>query len=451
MKRAISLILVALMALMLVPAISVAADDAVVYLNGATGADTNDGKTAATAVATIDKAIEVANTFTGATEVVIVLAGETAIPNAQHVLPANNAPIVLTSIYAGTDYKAQGAKLVFYNGNCAAIHFNGDAAIENLNIEILNDNPIFALQYNSFTVGEGVEITSLKSPTLAKGYPIILIGCNTQNSVAQDKAATPTTFTNDVNVEVNSGTWAYIRGGDRDSMSTFDGNMTIDINGGTFMCPVTSATGHYGNGNVNGPTGKCSYGPNAKIVMNLKGGEMDSLIGCSYVGNNTGHTSAADITINIFDGFKLTNKFVAVQTTNTVFNGKLTVNLYGGDLTGLVEAKLLNASVANGGTGTVTVNYDANDAKSAAAFKALKDVNLDDTDVIYGALAAAPVVTEAPATEAPVVTDAPATTTEAPAQPEDTPATGDASVMVVFAAAAVLSIAAVVVIKKREN
>ncbi|MBR0326370.1 MAG: LPXTG cell wall anchor domain-containing protein, partial [Clostridia bacterium] len=42
-------------------------------------------------------------------------------------------------------------------------------------------------------------------------------------------------------------------------------------------------------------------------------------------------------------------------------------------------------------------------------------------------------------------------TTEAPAQPEDTPATGDASVMVVFAAAAVLSVAAVVVIKKRER
>ena len=68
----------------------------------------------------------------------------------------------------------------------------------------------------------------------------------------------------------------------------------------------------------------------------------------------------------------------------------------------------------------------------------------------------APVVTEAPATDAPatqapVATDAPVVTTEAPAQPEDTPATGDASVMVVFAAAAVLSVAAVVVIKKKEN
>ncbi|MBQ7011172.1 MAG: LPXTG cell wall anchor domain-containing protein, partial [Clostridia bacterium] len=65
---------------------------------------------------------------------------------------------------------------------------------------------------------------------------------------------------------------------------------------------------------------------------------------------------------------------------------------------------------------------------------------------------------EAAATEAPVVTDAPVVTTAAPvvttaapAQAEPTPSTGDASVMVVFAAAAALCIAAVIVIKKREN
>ena len=70
--------------------------------------------------------------------------------------------------------------------------------------------------------------------------------------------------------------------------------------------------------------------------------------------------------------------------------------------------------------------------------------------------------TAAPTTEAPTTqptvdtTAAPTTeptvdTTVAPTQPEDTPATGDASVMVVFAAAAVLAVAAVVVLKKKEN
>ena len=67
----------------------------------------------------------------------------------------------------------------------------------------------------------------------------------------------------------------------------------------------------------------------------------------------------------------------------------------------------------------------------------------------------APEATEAPATEAPATeapaTDAPVDTTVAPETPEDTPATGDASVMVVFAAAAVVAVAAVVILKKKEN
>ena len=392
MKKIIALLLCVVFVLSVVPYNAIAAEnaqsvsDSVVYLNGTDGSDSNSGKTAAKAVATLARAIEVANTYADAKKVYVVVTGDTAIPEAQHVLPANNKPIVVTSVYGGNDYKAKGAEFITYNANCAAIHFNGTFTFEKITIKTTNANSIFALQYNSFTAGEGIDFVTVKDAAKASSYPIILVGCNTNSGTPYDKAITPTTFTNDVNIEVNSGTWAYIRGGDRDSKSTYDGNMTININGGKFLCSVTSPTGHYTGGNINGPTGKSSYGPNAKIVMNLKGGEMNSLIGCAYVGEDSGHTNAADITINIFDGFKLTNKFVAVQSNYAVFNGKLTVNLYGGDLTGLVEAKLLNASVANGGNGTVTVNYDINDAHSAAAFKALIDVCLDDTNVKYGKL-----------------------------------------------------------------
>ena len=211
MKRALSLILVALMALMLVPAIGVAAaDDAVVYLNGTTGADTNDGKTAATAVATFGKAVEVANTFADAAEVTVVVTGETAIPEAQYVLPESAKPIVVTSVYGGTDYKAQGAQFITHDSNCAAIHFNGKFTFENITIKTTNKNSIFSLQYNSFTAGEGGDFVTVLSADASTSYPLLRVGCNTQGGVPNDKAITPTTFTDDVTVEVNSGTWAYV-------------------------------------------------------------------------------------------------------------------------------------------------------------------------------------------------------------------------------------------------
>ncbi len=354
----------------------------VVFLDGTAGDDTNDGKTAATAVATLARAIEAANTFSNVDEVTVVVTGVTTLgTSTTYKLPKNNAKIIVTSKFNGIDYAKSGACLKTYNKTVACIYFNGDFVFEHVTIIPTNTNPIFVMQYNNFKIGDGVTVNG-KDPAKSTNHPILLVGCNKNI----DKAASPSTFSKDLTIEVNSGTWAYIRGGDRDSTSTYDGNMTININGGKFLCPVTTDAGHYTSGNVNGPTGKSSYGKNAKIVMNLRGGEMNSLIGCSYVGETSGHTNEADITINIYDGFKLTNKFAAVQSAHAVFNGKLTINIYGGDLSGLVESKLYNASVDNFGTGTVTVNRNPNDADSQTAFENLTGVCVQgcDTDVRYG-------------------------------------------------------------------
>ncbi|MBQ7010269.1 MAG: hypothetical protein IJN63_01045 [Clostridia bacterium] len=105
------------------------------------------------------------------------------------------------------------------------------------------------------------------------------------------------------------------------------------------------------------------------------------------------------------------------------------------------------ARLNNTGAGTTSLN--------TVSFDNLKVTLLGEEADAAKAAASAPVVTtEAPVvtTEAPVVTTAaPVVTTEAPAQAEPTPPTGDASVMAVFAAAAAICLAAVVVIKKREN
>ena len=388
MKRIIALLLCVVFALSVIPCGLIFAEDtksvsdAVVYLNGANGNDSNGGKTAAKAVKTLKQAITVAKTFADAEEVTVVVTGATALGEEQHyVLPEHTAKITVTSKYDGTDYRELGACLTTFSKRLSCIYFNGDFAFEYVTINQSKINAIFVMQYNSFKIGGGVTVNAV-DPTASDNHPILLVGCN----MSYDKAVTATTFTNDVNIEINSGTWAYLRGGDRDSSSTFDGNMTININGGKFLCPVASATGHYTSGNVNSSTGKSSYGPNAKIIMNLNGGEMNSFVGASYVASGSNHVNYADITVNINDGFKLTNKFVVAQSTNATFNGRLTVNIFGGDFSEVVESKLANLTKTNGGTGVVTVNYDPNDAVSTAAFNALKASCLDDSGVSYGVI-----------------------------------------------------------------
>ena len=467
MKRAISLILVALMALMLVPAFCVSAaegtakSNAVVYLDGTAGADTNDGKTAATAVFSFAKAIELAAAYADATEVTVVITGLTTIGEMQHnVTPDCDKAIILTSYYDGVDYRANGAALTTPNFNVSVSYMNADYTFDYLNIKILNNQPIIAMQYNNLTVTENCQCIGIEGKEdVSTSYPIILLGYNCTGT--KDKAVGEPTCTDDVEVTIAGGTWEYIRPGDRDGRTTFDGNLTMNIVGGLFRNGTANETSYYTNGNINTATGKGNYGENAKIVMNLKGGTFENF---AVICQQTSATySSADVTVNVYEGAKFTGFFAAIQSGNNMYMGKATLNIHGGDFTGITESRLNN--IASTLDATFTINYDANNAASAAAFKALKDAAIEDSDIKYGEIKAEVVtdapttdapVTEAPATEAPATeapaTDAPAVdTTVAPETPEDTPATGDASVMVVFAAAAVLCVAAVVVIKKREN
>ena len=84
------MLLFALFVLSVVPYDAIAAEntqsvsDAVVYLNGTNGSDSNSGKTAAKAVKTLAKAVEVANTFTNAENVTVVVTGITNLADKQH-------------------------------------------------------------------------------------------------------------------------------------------------------------------------------------------------------------------------------------------------------------------------------------------------------------------------------------------------------------------------------
>ena len=178
MKKIIALLLCVAFVLSVVPYDAIAAEntksvsDAVVYLNGANGNDSNDGKTAAKAVKTLAKAVEVANTFTNAENVTVVVTGKTDLADKQHyILPANNAKIIVTSKYNGTDYRGSGACLTTFSKDVSCIYFNGDFAFEYVTINQSAKNAIFVMQYNSLKIGGGVTVNAV-DPTASSAWCI---------------------------------------------------------------------------------------------------------------------------------------------------------------------------------------------------------------------------------------------------------------------------------------
>lgn len=439
-------------------AAGIAADAAVpaFYLDGSKGADTNDGKTPEKAVATLNGAIALANATT-ASKVVVVVSGPTSLGSEEHnILTANTPRIILTSFYNNVDYRTTGAIL---NSPTVAkvdlLYFNGDFTFEHLKFQMMATNFIFAMQYNDLLVGSDVEILPLAGGTAATAYPILIAGCNGAGSVYTpvDKAIGDPTFTDNVTIEINSGDWQYYRGGDRDTQTTFNGTLTTTINGGKFHQESTG-TSYKTNSNNVSATGKGNYGPDAKIVLNLKGGEMQNVIGYNYVQPYTPkNESKADITINIYPGVKITGYVAATQANNGIFNGKVTINVYGGDLSTLIESVLTNNTVDDTDTGKVYVNYKPSDPASVAAYQALIK-NTNSEGCVFGEIADAPASTTAPAatTAAPAATTAPGAPATTAGSGSTSPSTLD-STAVIFILAACTACAAVLTIRKarKEN
>jgi len=108
-----------------------------------------------------------------------------------------------------------------------------------------------------------------------------------------------------------------------------------------------------------------------------------------------------------------------------------------------ITAKCDKFDKTQGAAGLRAVFRQVNGEQANGYFTDLKVTLLGDTAKDWKA--AHPETTAAPTTDAPVVT------TAAPAQPENTPATGDASVLVVVFLASAMAVAAVTLIKKKVN
>lgn len=283
------------------------ADNAVFVKDGGTG----DGSSAAKAMGSLVSAVT-ALSETGGT---VVVCGPLTV-TASTTTPATDYPVTVTSCFGGVDYRKTGAVLTYSINH---LYHKGSVNYEYINIESTEKLNIY-YHYNSYTIGEGV-VTSYSGN--ATRYPIIFSGYYATSKT------TPATVSNtqDTVATINSGTWYSVLGGNyrevsasspnraigtnsgrsaliinggtfngtsssfpvsATGMNYFSGDVYLEINGGSFSCPVYAVM-RFGDTPTNASLvgERCSSGD---VLVRIRGGSFEKTVGltanCSNSGDN---------------------------------------------------------------------------------------------------------------------------------------------------------------------
>lgn len=284
----------------------------VVFLSDA-GDDAADGSSADKAVKTLGRAFKRLRASGGT----IVVSGNATISTGSATFPSREGEILFTNTYGGKTY----------NGTLnieADVFLGSDVRFENLRVNSKSDVEIYC-RGNNFTVGEGVTNTY-------EGNPIAIWG-GTDCALAGTTAKTASFY--DYKIEINSGTWFYVRGG---SIRTGEyqpvgtiGNVTIAIGGGTF----TSVTTDPGKNGIIAVGGFDAL--NGDATIEISGGTFSSSI-CGIGRPGTNATSSGNayvrgnVTVEISGGsFRSGTSIAAVHdhVASTV-DGDFTLKITGG-------------------------------------------------------------------------------------------------------------------------
>ena len=192
------------------------------------------------------------------------------------------------------------------------------------NIEIQSDRSgtvSFFMNYNNLVIGDNVTCTLSGNYTTAETgigvYPTIYAGfleSGGENTVAAKSND------NDCTITVNSGTWRMLRGGNRRNAAEYvignnSGDLTININGGTFI-------GHEESNFAITGTGENFASGN--IAINITGGVIQGdIYGVDDINTYSGDTAFGEY------GFK----------------GDITIDVSGGNLSGNIYAKAENIRI----------------------------------------------------------------------------------------------------------
>ena len=286
------------------------------------GATKGQGATPATAIDSIAKAAGLLRESGGT----IVICGKYSLKFEAH-MPINDKRITITSVYDGVDYQKTNSATL---GIAKNLYFYGDYTIENVTIVSELANSIITCNYNNVTFGDGIKSTLGSGITT---YPLILVGYNV---ALGDVPVENITLYGECNIIVNSGTWSYLRGGNRREKPSFpmggsDKNavLNITINGGTFM----NATGT----NLTAGTGMGSFAGKANFTIN--GGEFrGNVYAVGRAGTNSTAmtaTMSGEVVLTVTGGtFK--GSIYAVQDNSLTVTGK-----YSAKVTAALKNKLV--------------------------------------------------------------------------------------------------------------
>ena len=291
-------------------------DASVVFLSDF-GDDTADGLSAENAVQTLGRAFKRLDAAGGT----IVVCGRVTVTAASATFPERAGEITFTNSYGGEIYS--GALMLE-----ADVFLGAPVRFEHLRVNSKNGVDIFC-RGNSFTAGEGVTCAY-------EGNPIAVWG-GTDCAIAGTTAKTASFF--GYKIEINSGTWWYVRGG---SIRTGEyqpvgtiGDVTIEINGGTFTSVTTEP-------NKNGIIAVGGFDAlDGDATIRITGGSINSSVcGIGRPGTNATTSGNAyvrgNVTIEISGGsFRTGTEIAAVHDRVAGYvDGDFTLKVTGGNFAG---------------------------------------------------------------------------------------------------------------------
>ena len=262
---------------------------------------------------------------------IIVICGKYTVETGK-TLRNTGGTVNITSVYGGIDYRVtDGAEIELSK----YISLSSDAIIDGIKIVSAANDTYISAEGNLLTVGKDVECEIFKGDRTEK-YPALVAG----------SVNTITALKGDTNLTVHSGTWGVVSGGQYSFTSglgkgrSVSGNITVDINGGTFTDDIFIS----GANNLSGDA-----------VLNVYGGTL----ACSVFGTAGEEVSAAkNVTLNAYGGI-FEGDIRAAQSNISKIGGSFKVNIYGADIS---RVSTLEGAEKIGGTSEINVaqNIDIN-------------------------------------------------------------------------------------------
>lgn len=232
---------------------------------------------------------------------VIVISGVTTLSSSLNCAE-NVAPVTVTSLWDGKDYRKDGAYILLGNN----WQFNGEVTLENLNITLDKNAPLLRFNNNNATIGENVVITK---PAKFESYPTVMMGKNGNYDDAE------------YTLTISSGSFnrIYLT---NDTSKAIHNNVkaTLVINGGEFFDPIYASYA----GDFKG---------DATVIVN--GGILRAGI---FGSGKSGTSFKGNLTYEI-NGGSIIGIIAAAYSKSTSLNGDMYLKLNGGTFNGVTDVK----------------------------------------------------------------------------------------------------------------